>query len=433
MGSMGAMLILSKIVAIRFGPDGVGYQGGFVSVVTVVAGFALLGTTSSLPTFHAASGGLSRHALRRVVAGVVLPACMVSLPLLALLTVPAMAPPFRLDALCVGAVLAFASSVWSPLSRTMLSIFDTPKQVAKQQVFFSVAAAAVGAVLVEVLGFEFLPLSLGMGLFVGQMAASALIRVTGTPQAERGSESLLPASARSHLLRQTLPIFFSVAASQLAFSALPFIVLSIASGETAGLFRAALTWGILPFTLLSVALIYAFLPRLAAGISDRDKTISAMEDEASAVLRLGSLGSMILCFCAPILLMAAFTPEFVSASSALVLIAMGSLPRLLAAVNTTLLVAASQNGPMLGTEWTMALFVMVFCGFASLTDSAWLIAGAFLCSCVLGLVTSEVITRRAAITTACSSLSVPQATLWIGVLIVTGLVTILVFESHLAF
>ncbi len=421
------MFVLGKYVAHAFGPAGAGYQGGFNSAVTVAATLALFGTTASIPAY-AANFGQPRSIMLSRVVRLLSVTVVAAIPFLVLLVAPVLNPTFSLGVLVPASILALLAAAATPVSRTLLSVFRSPREVALQQVVYSLASVSATIGLLNWSGLTFLPLSLAGGMVVGQTLATLVVRIWGSRQ--EGEPVALKAQASSRppaLVVYSFAYFVTAACGQLAFAAIPYVVLAIAGAEVAGFFRSGLSISLAAYGVLYTSVVFSLYPRLASSESAQEQ-VKHLSTESRAILKWGSVGAVCIATSAPLLLWLAFSAEFLVGSSCLAFLAVASVPRLLISVNTVTLMSSGRRRGMLVTELTAGLLVLAGSSVGATLQSETAIGFAFLVSSLSGLIVAELTTRRLTSLSALHAVRKGSSMRrWSGVLGLVGLVSAFVW------
>ncbi len=390
--STALMFVLGKYVANAFGPVGAGYQGGFNSAVTVAASLALFGTTTSVPAYAARFAQQAVELTRRLVRLLAV-TVLAATPVLSLLIAPVLHPTFSAGVLAPASFLALLAATATPLSRTMLSVYGSSRDVALQQVIYSAVSVAVTVGLLDAFGLAYLPLSLATGMVAGQTLATVVLRFWSGPTRKILAHGKNQGPPTQALLAYSFPYFVTASCGQLAFAGLPYVVLALAGAEVAGLFRSGLSVSLAAYGVLYTSVLFNLYPRLASA-KTRSVVSEHLYSEVRVILKWGSIAAVCIAVSAPLLLWLAFSKEFVVGSACLAFLSVASVPRLLTSVNTMTLMASGKRRGMLVTELSAGLLVMIGASIAAIAKSETAIGFAFLISSLVGLGVAETTTRR---------------------------------------
>lgn len=393
---------VGKIVAVRFGPDGVGYQGALQGAAVVAAGVILLGSNNSLPAFVSRESEISQRHLFGALLKITAVPFLVIVPLTCFLLVRILSPPFQVWVVWTGVAAAILAATLGPIWITMMAIFRGPGGVALQQTANAVVVTCFTTAACLILPLEYLPLVLGAGLLLGQISARVATAVWRPPrdantEGVSGVRTTPAPGVATRLLKSSLGFFVSSSAGQFAYSAIPLAVFVLSTPDTGGLFRAALSVGIAAATLLGYAVTYHFYPLISPRIAAGVDVSGDVSPEVRSTIRVANLGAAAIAIGAPLILLVAYSAEFLEASSALALIAAATVPRILAQLNSAILMASYRRRLLLANEWMATISFLLL---PAIGVVLWGVVGAgagYLAACVVGAVFSEYLTRSAAL------------------------------------
>lgn len=422
--SQGSSFVVGKVVAVTYGPSGVGYQGAVTSAAIVAAGVALLGISNALPSYAAQQSHLTQRQVAHAAAIIVMLPAVIATSVACFAVVGTLTPQFNL-AVAVGAlVTAIAASLAVPLQNTLVAVYRGPRWVALQQVSTSVVSAIAIVVGLAFLAYDAFPLVIGGGLLTGAIVGGATVRVVARARRKDRDSANTNVYVVNTLLKASLAKFSSVSLGQFAYSAIPLVVFMAAGPDEGGLFRSAFSWGILVVTQIASTITYQFYPEIARRIASADVAEVTAEAEVRATVRLPALAALALSVVAPVLMIAAFSREFISAAGCLAFVATSTTPRLLALMSSSILMAGHQSKRLHLSEWsTAALFLalpLLGVRLAGVTGAG---LGYFI-ACLGGMVVGDVMTRRADLPSVSRALMLSRRTLLASMLAVAGGLTV---------
>ena len=388
--------LVSKVIALLLGPEGVGYQAALLSLGTVIGALGLFGLDTALPKWMATRPEVSPRKAWRL-----------SLKMAALTSAPALAVGLVVSIAILGGDFAFTTtaagltclvvaSVVAPIQRSHLALTQGSTTVAAVVATGGAVSAASTIFFLMIGGLPFLPLAVGLGALVGQLSAQlvgAYFRRRGTyeplPQAGGSGEHEPADDSLGSLLRLSGGYFATVGVSQLALGILPFLVVAIAGPTVGGLFKATLALGALPLALTGSMVSYRIYPQFLVG-EDHERVLRTHLPD---VLLPVALASSLVALLAGPLIQVFFTSEFRAAAAGLAVVSASSSARILQSANTYLLLARGRTPAIALSQWSNALFTIAAITIASLTGDVFVIAFMLLIATVTGATVNEVILR----------------------------------------
>ena len=378
---------LAKVVAIKLGPAGVGYQSAITSTAVISAGLAMAGVSSAVPLIAGSRPEASPRQLRRVVTRILL--CTMPLSLLAGAWIAVrQLNQFDPEVLITGMVMASLGWVLTNTRLSLLSTFAGSTVTARHIMVAGVASASITAAVVLLGPSSALPLAVGVGALAGPLLAVSTVRWSidsrdSTDIRESAGDSAV--TAREVLAAGIHPFLGSLSAL-LALTALPIIVLSISSPETSGLFRAGYSLGTAIPTIAIATITNSFYPRFAVAFETEEESRAISQRSLRSTTSLVLPALIAISVLAPILLRVAFSPEFVVASGALVLICVASTVQVLANFAWFALFSAGKSRQCIVIQACAMLFLSAAVAAGAVTDNVSLVAVGYLLGWLLFLI-----------------------------------------------
>lgn len=355
-----------------YGTSGVGYQSVLMSAGSLTALFATWGIANSLPVLvplrRSSGAGDFNNAIFKGV-GLAFP---ISIVVIAAIMLPTLSPPYSWPVATVGLVLSALAAVMAAVRPVMLSVYSGARMAARNQVVAAIVTAMVTVCTVWLVPEALLPIVVGAGLFLGQAVGWLATRSTSAQAPDR-SRSRVPVK---WLIRESWHVYYTSAMSAVVLAFLPLIVFWNAGSDTAGLLKSALSLGGMTVGVLVSTVSLHYYPRIGQLLGEEEATTSLTITSARSVMRLAVPATALVAVASPLLLLLAYTREFLAAAGALAFIAAAGLPKLLTFHNAYLLLAQRRRSAYLAAEMLGSAILAVLVTIASALETVSLIGAA---------------------------------------------------------
>ena len=380
--------MVAKAVAVTQGPTGLGYQSLMMSAASVCLLVGLLGVPQAVPRIAPQwdSGAWSLVAAIARGLAVSLP---VPLAVALWFVIGEGSPPFGTWILGLGFLAMVMGSLVALLLPPLVATFTSPMAAGRRGLVAALVTSLVAVPLVLVLPFEWLPVALGVGVLVGQVASlMTLGSATRNWAYEKHSSSVT-------VFRQAWATFPSYVLTGLGLGVLPLLFVSVSGAVVGGLYRSAFTLGTLPALLLFPLIATVFFTRVSRLTVENPESVDRFTRERLwRIGVLGALGSMCLASLAPLAIVVAYSREFLSTSFALGIFLSGGLLRLSAWHFTFLLQAHGKLRAYFVVEAATLVVLVVPSFLAAKSGSVELAAVAFATAYVANLLVAFYFCRR---------------------------------------
>jgi O-antigen/teichoic acid export membrane protein len=359
--SLAAAFLTGKLIAVILGPAGVGYQSALLSGGSLTALFATWGISNTLPALTAHRSESGEADFSRAIVKATSLALPMAFLLIGFAVLPQLVPPYDWPVAAGGLAIAALASVMLAIRPIALSVFVGSRAAALNQIVAAVVATLAIATGVLALPHSLLPVIIGGGLFLGQVAGWIATRSGRRTPSRR---SPVPVG---WMIRDSWPVFSSAAVSAAAMGAVPLIVLALSGAGDAGLFRASMSLGGLPASIILTSVSLHYYPKLAGLVKSGDESSEFTILSVRSVVGLACLGSSVLALFGPLLLWAAYSRQFLVAAGALAFIAAAGPITLLTFHNAYLLLVNRRRRAYLGSEVAAAAVLVALVVLAAKT------------------------------------------------------------------
>lgn len=396
-----AAFVAGKAVALATGVEGTAFYGSLLSATTVLGGLALFGNLLALPQVRPEIPNGDWRDLSRLLARGIGPTFLVCMAVAPVLFVALLGTDsdYSMGALALGGIVAVIGAVWGPAERVVLSLVGTPTQILMQTVISGICYLAILCLALLALPPAWFPLWFGGALLVGQAVASLTIHIWAGAYGRVGRVSSATPAEHSRLGREmrsrSARLFATVSLGGIAYAALPALVLATAGAFSAGLFRSAFSVGTLALGALTSTIQLHIAPRVAQSSRGEEVSLPSLGSASGATLRLALLVTSVVAISSPLLLVIFFSADFLPATAALCILALGGLFRILTAINSTALMAHQLYRSLAIVEVGGALATLMLVGVAGLVaPNVAILALAYTFGALLGYIAAEAFCRQ---------------------------------------
>lgn len=386
LGYAGSFLV-SKAIAVQFGPSGLGIAGALLGVAAIVASLAVAGQLNNLalwvstrPEQRGRLSALSGLAALTVGVPVAVVTCLV---------VGLWANP--IDSwlvLVLGGAALVTGQTLSIQRPALLAALKSPSSVSRFTSIYALVSMAVSVVLVLLWPQKWLMLSLGLGALAG-----GVVGVLATRMSDSGKTGMPGLSEVLAFIRSGSRGMPGVVINALAMGGLPVLVVLLVGKYEAGLFRA--TWSVAAaiWALSMTIQKNVYFPNACRAADSSDFELLNAGPSRS-VLVGSAIAASVVAVASPCVLHVLFSAQFVPASTALSILSVGAFFRVWIGANSYFVFARGRQGLYSFLEAYSVLLSIVGVVVGSLFDSVAAIAVG-LSSCLLvAAVTAEIIARR---------------------------------------
>lgn len=395
--SYAAGIVVTKLVAVRFGTDGVGYQGALMGLSALFASLALVGQLRYSQVWWADHEERGIGALFSVAyLGLLLTLPWFALAA-ALVALGAIQGLTSLWVLTTGVVLLVVGQALALLQPILMSTSLGAKVGARSATTAALASTLATSTLLWFTPLTALPVALGAGLVAGQALVlgwnfaqvQGFTRSSMTDQDPRSGSMTQKLGETIAYLRSGLPSYPGVVANALIWGGLPLVALAAFGAETSGLFRSA--WSIatiLPAVATAIQL-NSYLPRLAKASGNPLKSSHLNFQALTRVVIPAACASAIISISAPALLHLLYSEQFVQASTSLGILSAAAVPRLLFSFNAMALMGHNRLRGYTVLEITSGVLLLLAVATSSLVGQLDALAVALFAATSLAFVASE--------------------------------------------
>lgn len=344
---------VSKTVAVKYGPAGVGMVGALLGFGALCASLILVGQLNNVPVWVANFPERRRQLTILSNRAVV----VTGIPFLAAST---LAIAYLLTyrgpwwSLAIGYVSITVALLLGLQRPALLSALATSRSVAGYVAIASSLMAAVSVPMIALTSEELVPISLGLGMLAGQAGASLAFRRRLAVSRPAPNWGLVIA-----YLRSGLGAFAGTSANALVMGGLPVVVLALVGASEAGLFRAAWTIAAVIWAFAYAALKNTYLPQVSQRLASGVDTHEFHAASVGQVLAITGVATTVTVLLAPVGLNLLFSSEFLGASDALAILALGSIARVWITVNGFFLLALGSQRVFSVVEGVTMLLVLL--------------------------------------------------------------------------
>ncbi len=335
--SYAAAFAVTKVIAIRLGPSGLGVTGAVLGVSAVVASVALAGQLNNLALWVSARP----ESRDRVSALSGIAAATIGIPLglaVSLVLMSFLGAPVTWPVLLFGGAALLTGQVVALQRPALLAALDGPAAVTRFSLFFSLISMVVTILLVLLLPPDLLIVSLGLGALAGGVAGVLVTRVR-----RRRHDRLPQWTEVLSFIKSGSKGLPGVVVNAVAMGGLPAAVLVLVGEYEAGLFRAI--WGVTTtIWALSMTLQRNVYFPLACRATKLSEYRALNAGVSRSVLVGAAIASALVAVGSPLILRLLYSEQFVVAATALSVFAVGALFRVWISANSYYVFATGRQG-----------------------------------------------------------------------------------------
>lgn len=392
--STGMSFLFAKLVAVGGGPPAIGLLGGFMGLVGALSAIASAGIPAAIPA--AVGPHASRVRLGLAVRTVALLGLMNTVAVSVALALLWRTPSASVDPTPWVYISLAAVTLFSLLQLSIPALYAVvsgPKAAAVtlQTGAVCMYGAAIGVSLLWPNGGAIY--SLLIGSIVGTVALlfRTFMTVRLLPPAI-DSDSFLLRPLR--LIRTGFGFWMATLGKNAAWALIPVVAFASLGPYESGLLKASMSITAGIATIGDAWVAYSVYPALAGSQGDEARFHSDLLIFRRSVFTRMSYMALVAAVAAPILLLALYTGEFLSASTTLCVLLLASITRVVATTNTAALSAQSQLRRLAYCEWTYGVGLLAATALGVALESALALTGGMLCASLIYLMVSDQLVPR---------------------------------------